>query len=78
MSPAQTWVGCYGYDTVVMQRRIQGETLYMCDQFGVDGKVPAGVIRTSCFITKLYDVGTFLNIFSSSRSEEDTDSMRSL
>ena len=37
----------YGYDTVLMQRRIQGETLYMCEQFGVDGKLYVGVIWTS-------------------------------
>ena len=29
----------YGYDTVLMHRCIQGETLYTCDQFGVDGKM---------------------------------------
>ena len=27
----------YGYDTVLMHRRIQGDTLYMHKKFGVDG-----------------------------------------
>ena len=31
------------YDTVLMHRSIQGETLYMCDQSGVDGRVHVGV-----------------------------------
>ena len=29
----------YGYDTVLMPRCIQGNTLYMFEQFCVDGKL---------------------------------------
>ena len=36
----------YGYDTVLC------DTLYMCEQFGVDGKLYVEVIRTSCFMAK--------------------------
>ena len=41
-----------GYDTVLMHRCFQGQTHYMCDHFGVNGKVYVGIIRTSCFIAK--------------------------
>ena len=34
----------YKYDIVWMGRHVQGETLYMCGQSGVDGKVYVGVI----------------------------------
>ena len=42
----------YGFDTVLMYRCIQGNTLYMCDQFGVDHKLYVEVIRTWCFTAK--------------------------
>ena len=42
----------YGYDAVLMHRRVQGNTLYMCEQFGVDGKLHVEVIRTSCFMVE--------------------------
>ena len=33
-------------------RRIQGDTLYMCEQFGVNGTLYFYVMRTSCFMAK--------------------------
>ena len=42
----------YGYDTVLMNRHIQSKTLYMCDQFGVNGKMYVGAIKNSCFMVK--------------------------
>ena len=33
-------------------RRIQGETPYMCKEFGVVAKVYVGVLRTSCLMVK--------------------------
>ena len=44
----------YGCDTVLTHRCIQGKTLYMFDQLGVDGKVYVGVIRTSCFMVNVF------------------------
>ena len=37
---------CYGYDTVLMHRHIQGDTLNMCERFGGDGNLYVQVIRT--------------------------------
>ena len=42
----------YGYDTVLMHRRIQGDALYMCAQFGVDGKLYVDVLGTFCLMAK--------------------------
>ena len=39
-------------EEVLMHRCVQGGTLYMHDEFGVDGTVSVGVIRTSCFMAK--------------------------
>ena len=39
-------------DLLLMHRRIQGDTLYMYEQFNVDGKLYVEVLRTSCFMTK--------------------------
>ena len=36
----------YGYDTVLMHGGIQGDIVYMCDEFGVHGKLHVEVIRT--------------------------------
>ena len=36
----------------LMHRRIQGDTLYMCEQFGVNGTLYFYVMRTSCFMAK--------------------------
>ena len=44
----------YGYDTVLMHTCVQGETLYMCDQLGVDGNVYVGVIRTCCIVANVF------------------------
>ena len=40
------------FDTVLMHRRVQGGTLYIHDEFGVDGTMSVGVIRTSFFMAK--------------------------
>lgn len=42
----------YWSDTVLMQRRIRGNNLYMCEQYGVDGKLYVGVMMSSCFMAK--------------------------
>ena len=42
----------YGYDTVLMHGGIQGDIVYMCDEFGVHGKLHVEVIRTWCFMAK--------------------------
>ena len=42
----------YRYDTVLMHGGIQGDIVYMCDEFGVHGKLYVEVIRTSCFMAK--------------------------
>ena len=42
----------YQYDTVLMHGCIQGDIVYMCDEFGVHGKLYVEVIRTSCFMAK--------------------------
>ena len=39
-------------DLVLIPRHIQGDTLYMCEQFGVDGNLYVEEIRTWCFITQ--------------------------
>ena len=73
----------YRYDTVLMHRRIQGETLYMCDQFGVNGKMCQsykdfllhGKASKSTALTwpsGIKEAKDFDN-FSSSRSQDDTD-----
>ena len=36
--PVSSWWH-YGYDTVPMHGAIQGEIVYLCDEFGVDGKL---------------------------------------
>ena len=36
----------YGYDIVLMHGGIQGDIVYMCDEFGVHGKLYVEVIRT--------------------------------
>ena len=38
--------------TIFICRRIQGQTPYMCEQFGADGKLYVEVIRTSCFMVE--------------------------
>ena len=35
-----------------MHGGIQGDIIYMCDEFGVHGKLYVEVIRTSCFMAK--------------------------
>ena len=42
----------YGYGTILMERCIQGDTLYMCEQFDVDGKFYIEVIRSWWFMVK--------------------------
>ena len=42
----------YGYDIVLMHRRIQGNTLYKCEECGVDGILYIEVVKTSCFMAK--------------------------
>ena len=42
----------YGADTVLMHRCVQGGTLYIHDEFGVDRTMSVGVIRTSCLMAK--------------------------
>lgn len=37
---------------VLMRRRVQGNTLYMYEQFGLDGKLYVEVIVTLCFMAK--------------------------
>ena len=40
------------FDAVLMHRCVQGGTLYMHDEFGVDRTMSVGVIRTSCLMAK--------------------------
>ena len=42
----------YGYDTVLMHRSIQGNSLSISERFGRDRKLCEEVIRTQCFTTK--------------------------
>ena len=42
----------YGYDTVLIHGGIQGDIVYMCDEFGVHGKLYVEIIRPWCFIEK--------------------------
>ena len=36
----------HGYNTVLMHGGIQGNIIYMCDEFGAHGKLYVEVIRT--------------------------------
>ena len=41
-----------GFDTVLMQGGIQGDIVYMCDEFGSHRKLYVEVIRTWCFMAR--------------------------
>ena len=78
----------YQYDTVLMHRGIQGDIIYMYDEFGVHGKLYVEVKRTWCFMAKhengshhdttIFDIGESFWYFWCSRSEDDTEWIGSL
>ena len=39
---------CFGYDTVLMHRHTEGNTLYICEQLGVYGKLYASDPNQPC------------------------------
>ena len=43
-----------GYDTVLMHRSIQGNSLYIPERFGRDSKLYKEVMRTWCFMAKIF------------------------
>ena len=73
----------YGYHTVLMHRRVQGGTLSMCDEFGVDQTMSVGVIRIIWYVARHRNSSRrhgnqelrrekAIDIFSSPMSEDDS------
>ena len=76
---------CYGHKTVLLHRHIQGDTLYMCNPSGVNGKLYVEVTYKDLMLygeamkwtAAPQPPGTTkakaFDNFSPSRSEDDTD-----